>query len=242
MTYNMQVGICTRHAGDYLVQCWRHLLPPLTRTRHLEPVADMLQGQDLIAIQETDAGSFRTRSVNLLHYLAERAEYPYWHLHQHRNLAPLARHAMGLMSRFEPTLVTAHSLPGRLPGRAAVLYRLSTNLTVVVTHLALSRNDRYRQLDYIGKLLAQDEHVILMGDLNCSYDELLAHPLLRERGFHGPADELHSFPSWRPNRQLDHVLVTPGFRILAAEAMPFCWSDHLPVRIELALPPGVALT
>lgn len=242
MTYNMQVGIRTRHVGDYLTQSWRHLLPPVTRTRHLEPMARMLQGQDLVAIQEGDAGSFRTRSVNLLHFLAERADYPYWHLHRHRNFAPVARHAMGLLSRFQPTDVEAHPLPGRVSGRAAVIYRLAPSLAVVVTHLALGRADRHRQLHHIGGLVGGDEHVILMGDLNCEPEELHAHPLLRERGFQSPEVALHSFPSWRPSRQLDHVLVTPGFCILTAEATPFGWSDHLPVSVEVALPRGIALS
>lgn len=242
MTYNMQVGIRTRHFADYLAQSWRHLLPPFSRTRYLEPMAQMLKGQDLVAIQEGDAGSFRTRSVNLLHYLAERAEYPYWHLHRHRNLGPLARHAMGMLSRFPPGQVEAHRLPGRLPGRAVVIYRLSDSLVVAMTHLSLGRSDRHRQLSHIGELLAADEHVILMGDLNCEADELHAHPLLRARGFRGPETILHSFPSWRPRRQLDHVLVTPGFEILSAEVTPFGWSDHLPVSVEIALPGGVKLT
>lgn len=244
LTYNMQVGIRTRQPRDYLTQSWRHMLPARTRTRHLEPMAQMLRDHDLVAIQESDAGSWRTRSLNLMDYLAAQAEYPFWHSHSHRRVGPFARHAMGVLSRLELRAIQAHALPGRVPGRAAVVYRIETSrggLAVVVTHLALGRVDRARQLSHIAGLVAGDEHVILMGDLNCDYDELAAHPVLRERGFQGPQAVLHSYPSWQPRRQLDHVLVTPGFRILDAQATPFGWSDHLPVRVDVALPSGLIL-
>lgn len=241
LTYNMQVGIQTRHPADYVTRSWRHVLPARTRTRHLEPMASVLRDHDLVAIQESDAGSWRTRSLNLMDYLANRAEYPYWHSHNHRQVGPFARHAMGLLSRMEFQATQAHALPGRILDRAAVVYRMQSGLVVVVTHLALSAPDRMRQLSQIARLIENDEHVILMGDMNCDYEELAAHPALRARGFKGPEEVLHSYPSWQPRRQLDHVLVTPEFAIVDAQATPFGWSDHLPVRVEVDLPSGLLL-
>lgn len=244
MTYNIQVGIRTRQHWHYYRQAWRHVLPPVTHTRHLEPIARMLRGQDLIAVQEADAGSMRTRGINLLHFMAEKADYPHWHLHSHRNLAPVARHGMGLLSRYPIFEHEPHTLPGRIPGRAAVVYRLGNAvnpLTVVVTHLALGRADRDRQLRHIRDLLHNDEHVILMGDLNCDHEELHQHPLFRERGFLAPGDILHSYPSWRPDRQLDHILVTPDIDIVSSGTTAFKWSDHLPVTMEVELPAGMLL-
>lgn len=244
MTYNIQVGIRTHRHWHYYRQAWRHVLPPSTRTRHLAPIARMLRGQDLVAVQEADAGSMRTRGVNLLNYLAERADYPYWHLHGHRSLAPLARHGMGLLSRYAFFECETHALPGRIPGRGAVIYRLGradNPLTVVVTHLALGRSDRDRQLSHIRELVHHDEHVILMGDLNCDQEELHQHPLFRERGFQAPGDILHSYPSWKPDRQIDHILVSPDIRIVSSGATAFKWSDHLPVTMEVELPKGIQL-
>ena len=244
MTYNMQVGIRTQSYRDYLRHSWRHLLPPTIGSDHLLPIADMLRDQDLVAIQEADAGSLRTRSINLLKYLADRAEFPYWHLHGHRNLAPLARHGMGLLSRYAVRDCETHALPGRIKGRAAVIYRLgegASPLTLIVTHLALSRSDRSRQLSHIRDLVQDDSRLVLMGDLNCEPQELQQHPFYREREFQTPEDILHSHPSWRPRRQIDHILATPNLEVTATGVTAFPWSDHLPVTMEITLPTDLEL-
>ncbi len=248
LTYNMQVGIRTRNYAEYFKSGWRHFIPPRHPTRHLEPVERLLRAHDIVAIQEADAGSFRTRSVNLLHYLAERAHYPHWHLHNHRSLAPVARHGMGLLSRYNIEDYECHALPGRIPGRAAVIYRLGTLkkphsqlLTVVVTHLSLGERDRRRQLSHLHALLGNDEHVILMGDLNCETDELRRHPFLRERGFLHHREKNATHPSWKPDRVLDHIVVTPDIKIKAGGSLDFIWSDHLPVFMEVELPKTIHL-
>ncbi len=239
LTYNMQVGIRTSGPGDYLRQSWRHLLPAGHATRHLEPIARMLRGHDIVALQEADAGSFRTRAVNLVHFLAERAGYPHWYLQVNRDLAPLARHALGVLSRLPIGHEEHHPLPGHLPGRSAALFRFGPpdhQLTVVATHLALGRRMRARQLSHIGELVADDEHLVLMGDLNCEFAELRQHPLLRDRGLQLPPELAHSYPSWNPARLIDHILVSPGLGVLSAGVLDFRWSDHLPVAVEIAVP------
>ncbi len=239
LTYNMQVGIRTRGPVDYLRQAWRHVWPAPHPTRHLEPIARALRGYDIVALQEADAGSFRTRSVNLVHFLAHRANYPYWYTQINRDLAPLARHAMGVLSRFPIAHGQHHRLPGHVPGRAAAVFRFGetgAHLTVVATHLALSRRGRWRQLQHIQHLVRDDEHVVLMGDLNCQLDELRNQPWLRERGMQVPAGLRHSYPSWNPSRLLDYILVTPGIKLRSAQVLNFPWSDHLPVEVEIELP------
>lgn len=242
MSYNMQVGIRTRSPGEYLQQAWRHVLPAPHPTRHLDPIVDMLRGYDIVALQEADAGSWRTRAVNLVHHLAERAGYPHWYLQVNRNLAPVARHAMGVLSRFEISDGEHHPLPGHLPGRSAAVFRFGNrgeHLTVVATHLALSRKIRSDQLSHIQDLVADDEHVVLMGDLNCEPAELSRHPLLRERGMRLPEAWGHSYPSWNPVRSLDYILVSPELKVTQADVIGFRHSDHLPVAVEIELPLGV---
>ncbi len=243
LSYNMQIGIRTQRPLDYLRQSWRHLMPAAHATRHLEPIARMLRGHDIVALQEADAGSLRTRAVNLVHFLAQRADYPHWYLQVNRDLAPLARHAMGVLSRFPVDHGEHHPLPGHLPGRSAALFRFGNrgrHLTVVATHLALSRSIRARQLAHIHDLVRDDEHLVLMGDLNCDPMELQQHPLLRERELQVPEKLSHSYPSWRPERLIDHILISPGIPIREAGIVDFAWSDHLPVAVEIELPADIA--
>ncbi|MGB1580606.1 MAG: endonuclease/exonuclease/phosphatase family protein, partial [Nevskiales bacterium] len=195
MTYNIQVGITSRSYGEYVRNSWRHVLPGAKGTTHLEPIAGLLKTQDIVGIQEADAGSYRTRSVNLLHFLAQNAGFEDWHLHGHRRFGRVARHGMGLLSRYQIESSEAHALPGRVPGRAAVIYQFKSDaepLTIVLTHLALSRRDRSRQLSYIGECVEDAKHLVLMGDLNCEAQELHQHPWLRNSGLKSPDAVLHS--------------------------------------------------
>lgn len=239
LSYNMQIGIRTRHAGDMLRQSWRHVLPSAHPSQRLEPMARILRGYDIVALQEADAGSLRTRAVNLVHFLAERADYPHWYIQINRNLAPIARHAMGVLSRFPVHHGEHHLLPGHLPGRGAAIFRFGTqgqHLTVVATHLALGRKTRSRQLSHIDELTHDDDHLVLMGDLNCEPGELRQHPLLRQRGLRIPEQLQHSYPSWSPNKLIDHILLSPELHINSAGTVDFPWSDHLPVAVEIELP------
>jgi endonuclease/exonuclease/phosphatase family metal-dependent hydrolase len=53
--------------------------------------------------------------------------------------------------------------------------------------------------------------------------------------------ELKTFPSWRPRRNLDHILVSEKLRILEARVLNYPLSDHLPLSMRVELPPGVEL-
>ncbi len=250
LSYNMQLGIRSRHYGDYLAQSWRHLLPPAHPTQHLEPIAQRIRSHDVVALQEADAGSFRTRSLNLVRFLADRADYPYWKLHNHRQLGRVARHAMGILSLRPLLRFQYHTLPGRIPGRAALQCELATYhddgpaepVHLIVTHLALGENDRRSQLSYLHDSLGDARHVVLMGDLNCETDELRRHPFFRERGFLHHPELSPTFPSWRPNKVLDHILVSPDLRIVDGGTVDFAWSDHLPVALTVELPAGLSFS
>lgn len=246
----MQLGIRSRHPGDYLIKSWRHLLPPSHPTRHLEPIAAQIKHHDLVALQEADVGSFRTHSVNLVHFLAENAGYPYFEHHNHRRIGRVARHAMGLLSRFPLAEVRSHSLPGRIPGRAALIAKIPTcthcgtrgePLVVIATHLALGERDRRSQLSYLQEEVGPARFVVLMGDLNCELDELRRHPFLRAQEFLHHPEIAPTFPSWRPKKILDHILVSADLEIVDGGTVNFPWSDHLPVAMTIALPDGLSV-
>jgi endonuclease/exonuclease/phosphatase family metal-dependent hydrolase len=56
-----------------------------------------------------------------------------------------------------------------------------------------------------------------------------------------PVHGLNTFPSWRPNRNIDHILVTPTLQVHNVRVLDCPVSDHLPVCMELGLPEGVEL-
>jgi endonuclease/exonuclease/phosphatase family metal-dependent hydrolase len=52
---------------------------------------------------------------------------------------------------------------------------------------------------------------------------------------------MHTFPSWRPQRNIDHILVTPTLQVDNARVLNYSLSDHLPIEMEITLPEPVRL-
>jgi len=102
----------------------------------------------------------------------------------------------------------------------------------------LSKAAQHRQLGFIRDLISDYQHVVLMGDLNNHAEQLLRDTPLKHANLIPLPDTAHSFPSWRPERALDHILVSPSLEIRRSEVVSFPVSDHLPVAMDIALPKG----
>jgi len=244
LSYNIQIGITTRRYRQYLTHSWKHVLHHPQRFNNLDRIAQLMSEYDLVGVQEADAGSARSGFVNITEYLANAAGFPYWDDQTNRRIGQFARHSLGVLSRYKPSGITEHRLPGRLPGRGAMAVRFGDgeeSLVVLIVHLALSRRGRLSQLDYLGDLINDYRHVVMMGDMNCRSDseemELLVTKTLMSEPLHG----LHTFPSWRPKRNIDHILVTPTVEVGRAEVLNYPLSDHLPISMEVVLPESVQL-
>lgn len=243
LSLNIQVGLRSSQYRHYLTQAWRHLLPSRGVRGVLDEIGSVAAGYDLVALQEADAGSLRTRQLNQVAYLAERAALPHWQAAVNRDLRPFAQHCLGVMSRDPLQLLHHHSLPGLLPGRGALDVEVTRPgyrpLRVVVVHLALGRRDRHRQLGYLGALLEDGGDALVLGDFNCGPQELEAHPSLRRAGLK-PVHRDPTYPAWAPTRCIDHVLSTEGLEVHEARVLSLRLSDHLPVGLNVRLQREVA--
>ncbi|TXH98294.1 MAG: EEP domain-containing protein [Pseudomonas sp.] len=237
LSFNIQVGISTERYHHYLTRGWQHLLPHPGRAGNLQRIAALLGDYDLVALQEVDGGSLRSGYVNQVERLAELGAFPYWHQQLNRNLGRLAQHSNGVLSRLRPERVEDHPLPGP-PGRGAVLLRFGAGpqaLVVINMHLALGARARTRQLAYVRELIDGCRHVVLMGDMNTHAVDLLQHSPLRDLGLVAP--QLNAtFPSWRPQRCLDHILLSPELALERVAVVRQPISDHLPVAVDIRLP------
>jgi endonuclease/exonuclease/phosphatase family metal-dependent hydrolase len=238
LSYNIQTGISYDHYGHYLTRSWRHVIPHGTRRKNLDGIARRLGGYDVVALQETDAGSLRTGYTNQTEYLAHASNFPYWLDHTNRDLGRFARHSNGLLSRLPPLDVSRHRLPGP-PGRGALVAEFGSrpaSIAVFVLHLALGRGTRLRQIGYLAELVNRFEHVIFMGDLNCDPSSPEMRLLTRDTRLATPVRHHGTYPSWRPRRRIDHILVTPEIRIARSFVPRWRYSDHLPIAMEVILP------
>ncbi|MCO7553168.1 endonuclease/exonuclease/phosphatase family protein [Metapseudomonas otitidis] len=237
LSFNIQVGINTGHYRHYLTRGWQHLLPHAGRAGNLQRIGALLGDFDLVALQEVDGGSLRSGYVNQVEHLAQLGAFPYWYQQLNRNLGRLAQHSNGLLSRLQPTQLEDHPLPGP-PGRGAILMRFGEGddaLVVVMMHLALGTKARTRQLAYIRELIGSYRHQVLMGDMNTHATDLLHHSPLRDLGLLAPQVEA-TFPSWRPQRCLDHILLSPSLTLERVQVLSQPISDHLPVAVDIRLP------
>jgi endonuclease/exonuclease/phosphatase family metal-dependent hydrolase len=244
LSYNVQAGIATSRYRHYLTHSWKHVLHHPQRFHNLDRMAQVLQEFDIVGLQEVDAGSRRSGFINLTEYLAERAGFPFWDDKTNRRLGRFARHSMGVLSRFRPTEIIEHRLPGRIPGRGALAVRFGrrdASLVVMIVHLALSRRARMLQLEYLSELVNEHRNVVLMGDMNCRSDSEEIDLLIDRTMMREPTHGLHTFPSWRPQRNIDHILVTPTVQVSRADVLDHPVSDHLPIAMEIVLPDAIHL-
>ena len=222
LSFNIQVGNSTQGYRHYLTRSWQHVLPHKGRTGNLDRIGDLLSDFDLVALQEADGGSHRSGYINQVKYLAQ--------------------HSNGVLSRLRPTAIEDHPLPGPA-GRGAILVRFGEGadaLVVVMMHLALGTKTRTLQLAYVRELIGGYQHQVLMGDMNTHASDLLHTSPLRDLGLLAPQMEA-TFPSWRPQRCLDHILLSPTLTLERVQVLDQPISDHLPVAVEIRLPGSVGV-
>jgi endonuclease/exonuclease/phosphatase family metal-dependent hydrolase len=243
LSYNIQAGVATSHYREYVTKGWKHLLPHRTRLLNLNRIAEMLTQYDMVGLQEVDSGSLRSGFVDMTEYLAHRAGFPYWYRQVNRNIGMLAQHSNGFLSRLHPSKVTHHRLPAG-PGRGAMLFEFhfgAQTLLVCSMHLALGRRARGRQLDFVSDLVSHYENLVVMGDLNTGCESQELRRFVDQAGLVEPACNEATFPSWRPIRKIDHILVSPALEVHEAKVVDYPLSDHLPISVELELhaAPGI---
>lgn len=244
LSFNIQTGIATSRYRHYVTRSLRHVLPHPERLDNLDRIAGLLGNYDIVGLQEVDGGSLRSGFINQTEYLAMQAGFPHWHTQTNRNLGKFAQHSIGVVSRLRPSLVKQLRLPGMIPGRGAMMLRYGRgeqSLHVLIMHLALSRRARLRQFAYVAEQVCDCRNVILMGDFNCGSDSVEMNWLLDRTRLRNPEHGLLTFPSWRPERNIDHILVSPSLTVSHTRVLPHPISDHLPIEMEVMLPPEVVL-
>ena len=244
LSYNVQTGIATRNFRSYLTHSWKHVLPHAARIDNLNDIASLIKNYDVVGLQELDAGSLRSGFINQTEYLAVRAGFPVWHDRTNRSLGKIARHSMGILSRYAADTVTDHDLPGIIPGRGVMVLKFGQGkdaITLVMMHMALGKRARRAQFEFVSVLVEDCPNVILMGDFNCEPNSDEMKWLTENTRLTVPMEGLSTFPSWNPLRHLDHFLVTPSIDIEEIKVLNYPLSDHLPISMTIRLPEGLLL-
>ena len=244
LSCNILAGASVQRYSEYVTRSLNAVLPGRNKMDNLDRLAEVLPQFDVIGLQEADAGSLRSGFLNQTQYLAEAADFPFWSHQPNRRVSRLATSSNGLLARQQPDEVLDYPLPGRIPGRGALWARFGDGadaLVVVLAHLSLGQVARARQLAFLAELIGAHPNTILMGDLNTparssELDVLYGRTAL-VRPDHSPA----TFPSWRPTRALDHILVSRSLVVERLWALPHPVSDHLPIAASVRRPEPLAV-
>jgi len=234
LSCNIQAGSSTRAYREYVTRSWAHLLPNGKRA-NLDSLAQLFSPFDVVGLQESDPGSFRSGFDNQSDYLAERARFPYFSHQSNRLVARIAGSGNALLSRLQPQELLDYALPGRIAGRGVLLAKFGEGegaWQLAITHLSLGQRSRHLQLSFLAELLADAPRLVLMGDFNCPADAPEMRVLYRRTALRPPPGKTPTFPSWAPDRSLDHIL-TGGFESVDYRALPAAGSDHLAVAVTL---------
>ncbi|MBN8728031.1 MAG: endonuclease/exonuclease/phosphatase family protein [Xanthomonadales bacterium] len=242
LSCNILAGGRVRSYRDYVTQSWAHMLPNGKRA-NLDGLARLLDQFDLVGLQEADAGSLRSGFLNQTRYLAEVAEFPFWSHQPNRRVARLAASSNGLLARRQPDEIRDYPLPGRIPGRGALWARFGSGddaLVVVIAHLSLGPTARARQLAFIAELLDRHPNAVLMGDFNTPAQSREMDLLYTRTALVRPDESPATFPSWRPTRAIDQILVSGSIEVEKRWVVPHPVSDHLPIAATIRVPGNVA--
>ena len=239
LSANIQAGSSTRRYTDYATRSWSHVLPAGNKRGSLDTIAQLAGQHDIVGLNESDPGSLRSGFTNQTHYLAQRGGFAYWSHQPNRSVGGVASSANGLLSKLEPVEVHDHPLPGRVRGRGVLLAQFGDGrdgLAVAVAHLSLGAGSRASQIAFIAELLHVHPHAILMGDFNCDPDRPEMQALYKHTRLQPPALCVPTFPSWRPQRAIDHILTTKDLHVANMEAFAAAYSDHLALAAEIDVP------
>ena len=244
LSFNIQAGTSTARYHHYVTHSWRQVLPHAKRVENLDSIAQLVSPFDMVALQEVDSGSLRSGYINQSRYLANHAGMPFWCHQSNRKVGTVAYAGNGFLSRFEPDSVEEHRLPGIIPGRGSLLVRFGDGydgLDIAVVHLALGKRARALQLRFLARELDSSRHLVVIGDFNTQVDTPHVMELCETLALKAPTRGLATYPSWQPQRAIDHIRISETLQAGTAEVLDVTFSDHCPVALEINLPKNLQL-
>ncbi len=209
--------------------------------KQIDRIADFAQEHavDLLGLVEADLGSFRTGGRSQVQYLAkklgmEAASAVKYSVNSLANRVPIIRHQANALLSAESGEVRTHYLTAGFKRMALEVEFPEFN--VVLVHLALSRQVRLLQLDYLVKLLQDRKRLIIGGDFNTFAGEKEIARFKRRLKLYNPNHKKAcTYPAWNPLKQLDYLLFSESIKVTDFQVGKLLASDHLPVLADFEL-------
>lgn len=237
LTYNIQAAIGTKHYLDYGIKAHKQLMHTREKSLGLLHIARLIRRYNIVCLQEVDLGGFRSDFNNQAEKLQSLSGHAFMISQINRKVSYLSIHGNAILSHYPLELVDDISLPGKISGRGVLIAKTrihNQTYTIVNTHLSLGVQDQIGQLNLLREKLKHHEHIILSGDFNCQPDAPHFDRFVRDTGLQSITNSSSlSFPSWKPKKALDHILISPELKAMDCHILPQQFSDHLAVAADL---------
>ena len=217
----------------------------------LPRIAQVLEqaNPDIIALQEVDQNTERTEKVDQTAVLAKllKMKSVFGDNIDYQG----GRYGNALLTKYDSISVTNHKLPALTPGEQRGLMEadiavpgLNQPLKFLATHFDYRRdnNERVASCEMIKKLTQDwgDRPALMAGDLNALPDSETLR-LLQEHWTRANKEVEPTFPSDKPVRQIDYILLRPasGWKVVEFQVLDEAVaSDHRPILAVLQWHPA----
>lgn len=215
MTYNIHRGINKDNKLD------------------LDGIADQINnsGAEIIALQEVERFSVRTKFQDQISYLADRTSMQYAYGESLKILS--WQYGNAILSRYPIEEYEVFELPSKGERRTILKAGLNINgkrISFYSTHLGLDKNERDLQIEEIVRLTADEEDYIISGDFNTGADKLGAIlENCKDSASFGDNMDKATFVEEGLSERIDYVFVSQDFDIKGYAVLESSASDHFPV-------------
>lgn len=238
VSYNIQAAIGTKAYRQYLTQINRQVFHTKEKTKTLAAIADFISGYDVACLQEVDLGGRRSGYKCQVDHLLSLSESEHIASQENRVVGRISRHGNAIMSKHPQFDVQDLKLPGKRAGRGAIFAGIDAPkpFHVLNIHLSLGEADQMRQIDFLVENAPTDVPLIIGGDFNCGAASLPVRSLSAALNLKVlTTAENKTYPSWRPRKDYDHLLVSHHFSTHDLDVVDVHHSDHRPIAASLHL-------
>ena len=195
------------------------------------------EAPDVVAVQETDSMTTRSKQTYVLGEIAERTQ-------MYANYAPAisfqgGKYGIGILSKEKPLNIKTCPLPGREEERMLMVAEFE-DYFFACTHLSLTEEDRLASLEIIKQSAkASDKPFFLAGDLNDTPESKFIQGLQKDFQVL-TSTKAPTYPSTEPKETIDYIAAwqptSTSFAALSSQVVeePLA-SDHRPISVNIRM-------
>jgi endonuclease/exonuclease/phosphatase family metal-dependent hydrolase len=213
---------------------------------NLRKITEFLCGikPDILGLIEVDAGSYRSSGKNQAQALADSLGH--YHVYSSKYSRGHVAQMVPLMNKQGNAFLTSESIDNAQfhyfdKGVKRLVIELElADVTIFLVHLALGGGMRHRQLNDLYSLVKEStKPTIVAGDFNARWGATEMRLFLAATGLtDANSRNQPTYPSWKPNRQLDFMLYSREI-VMKKFSMPkVILSDHLPLILDFEIKHG----